>query len=98
MMIQRTRSGSTAKATVSAGNAMLTVESRDTKKAAAAAIHRVHPRYGSARLAGLRKRPRDGPPGRGFHARAATVQPDAMPLEPGAVHEVSRTVTPDLTA
>src|SRR5437588_57509 len=33
MMIQRTRSGSTAKATVSAGNAMFTVEASDTTKA-----------------------------------------------------------------
>ena len=45
MMIQRTRSGSTAKATVIAGNAMFTVESSETTKAPLAAIHRVIARY-----------------------------------------------------
>jgi fluoroacetyl-CoA thioesterase len=85
-----------AKATVIAGNAMFTVESSETTKAPLAAIHRVIARYDTrvvpavvtavARRAGLAL---PGPP---------TVQPDAMPLEPGAVHEVSRTVTPDVTA
>src|SRR5712664_4223587 len=86
-MIQRTRSGGTANAAVMAGKAMFTVESSETTKAPAAAIHRV--------IARMMARP---PAARACIAPALTVKPDAMPLEPGAVHEVSRTVTPDVTA
>jgi fluoroacetyl-CoA thioesterase len=68
---------------------MFTVESSETTKAPVAAIHRVIARYDTRAMPNVAG---------ACNARAPTVQPDAMPLEPGVAHEISRTVTPDLTA
>src|SRR5512145_3035137 len=90
-MTQRMRSGGTAKAAASAGKAMLTVESRDTTKAPAAAIQRdMSDHHGTGRR-GSRAR-------RACNRARPTVQRWAVDLQAGATHEISLTVADEHTA
>src|SRR3972149_2611457 len=83
MMIQRTRSGGSAKVAAIDGSAMFTIESSDTTNAPAAGSHRcTRPSWHGTACA----------------PRAFRGTTSRMDIKPGATAEVSTTVTPDRTA